>query len=58
MCKCMVSEINEDSVPHTLQLLHPRLDTQLTLAKKVQLIEALKVKVSYNTKYIRWQPGG
>ncbi|XP_070273011.1 BBSome complex member BBS7 [Myotis yumanensis] len=35
-------EINEMSVKHTLGLIHPKLEYQLLLAKKVQLIDALK----------------
>ncbi|XP_061189104.1 Bardet-Biedl syndrome 7 protein homolog isoform X3 [Saccostrea echinata] len=35
-------EINEDSIPYTLNLIHPKLEYQLLLAKKVQLIDALK----------------
>ncbi|KAM8969275.1 Bardet-Biedl syndrome 7 protein [Sarcophilus harrisii] len=35
-------EINEISVNHTLKLIHPKLEYQLLLAKKVQLIDALK----------------
>ncbi|XP_027010318.1 Bardet-Biedl syndrome 7 protein isoform X1 [Tachysurus fulvidraco] len=35
-------EVNEDSVSHTLKMIHPKLECQLLLAKKVQLIEALK----------------
>lgn len=35
-------DINEDSVSHTLQMIHPKLEYQLLLAKKVQLIDALK----------------
>eukprot|EP00069_Balaena_mysticetus_P019254 bmy_02485T0 len=35
-------EINEISVKHTLKLIHPKLEYQLLLAKKVQLIDALK----------------
>ncbi|PNJ84009.1 BBS7 isoform 6, partial [Pongo abelii] len=35
-------EINEVSVTHTLKLIHPKLEYQLLLAKKVQLIDALK----------------
>lgn len=35
-------EINEMSVKHTLELIHPKLEYQLLLAKKVQLIDALK----------------
>ncbi|XP_023646690.1 Bardet-Biedl syndrome 7 protein isoform X2 [Paramormyrops kingsleyae] len=34
--------INEDSVNHTLKMIHPKLEYQLLLAKKVQLIDALK----------------
>lgn len=39
----LISDINDESVLHTLQLLHPKLDYQLSLAKKVHLAEALKV---------------
>lgn len=39
----LTSEVNEDSVNHTLQMIHPKLEYQLILAKKVQLIDALKV---------------
>ncbi|KAL3880310.1 hypothetical protein ACJMK2_032558 [Sinanodonta woodiana] len=35
-------DINEASIPHTLNLIHPNLEYQLLLAKKVQLIDALK----------------
>ncbi|XP_034303273.2 Bardet-Biedl syndrome 7 protein homolog isoform X3 [Magallana gigas] len=35
-------EINDDSIPYTLNLIHPKLEYQLLLAKKVQLIDALK----------------
>ncbi|XP_056011341.1 Bardet-Biedl syndrome 7 protein homolog isoform X4 [Ostrea edulis] len=35
-------EINEDSIPYTLNLIHPKLEYQLLLAKKVQLIDGLK----------------
>ncbi|OWF52937.1 Bardet-Biedl syndrome 7 protein homolog isoform X2 [Mizuhopecten yessoensis] len=35
-------DIVEDSVPYTLNLIHPKLEYQLLLAKKVQLIDALK----------------
>ncbi|XP_030047637.1 BBSome complex member BBS7 [Microcaecilia unicolor] len=35
-------DINEDSVKHTLKMIHPKLEHQLLLAKKVQLIDALK----------------
>lgn len=37
------AEINDDSIPYTLNLIHPKLEYQLLLAKKVQLIDALKV---------------
>ena len=36
-------DINEESLAHTIHLIHPKLEYQLLLAKKVQLIEALKV---------------
>nr|XP_020637128.1 Bardet-Biedl syndrome 7 protein isoform X4 [Pogona vitticeps] len=35
-------DINEISVNHTLKLIHPKLEYQLMLAKKVELIDALK----------------
>lgn len=41
----LLLEINEVSVKHTLKLIHPKLEYQLLLAKKVQLIEALKVSM-------------
>lgn len=38
-------EISDDSVSHTLNMIHPKLEYQLLLARKVQLIDALKVSV-------------
>lgn len=35
-------DINEESIAHTLNLIHPKLEYQLLLAKKVQVIDALK----------------
>lgn len=35
-------DVNEESIPHTLQMIHPRLEYQLLLAKKVQLIDGLR----------------
>ncbi|XP_078396201.1 BBSome complex member BBS7 isoform X2 [Cetorhinus maximus] len=35
-------DVNEESINYTLQLIHPKLEHQLLLAKKVQLIDALK----------------
>ena len=35
-------DINETSVEHILRLIHPKIDSLLLLAKKVQLIEPLK----------------
>ncbi|XP_029703539.1 BBSome complex member BBS7 isoform X2 [Takifugu rubripes] len=35
-------DINDDSVNHTLKMIHPKLEYQLLLARKVQLIDALK----------------
>nr|CAD7410633.1 unnamed protein product [Timema poppensis] len=34
--------VNDDSIAHTLKLLHPKLEAQLELAKKITLLEALK----------------
>ncbi|GBM81005.1 Bardet-Biedl syndrome 7 protein [Araneus ventricosus] len=42
-------DINEESVPHMLRFIHPKLEYQLLLAKKVQVIDALKdLKVHEN----------
>uniref|UniRef100_A0A671W8M7 Bardet-Biedl syndrome 7 protein homolog n=1 Tax=Sparus aurata TaxID=8175 RepID=A0A671W8M7_SPAAU len=35
-------DIDDDSVSHTLKMIHPKLEYQLLLARKVQLIDALK----------------
>lgn len=48
----LLLEINEVSVKHTLQLIHLKLEYQLLLAKKVQLIDALKVRVCV----CQWDP--
>ncbi|XP_043223062.1 Bardet-Biedl syndrome 7 protein homolog isoform X2 [Amphibalanus amphitrite] len=40
-------DVNEGSVVHTLQLLHPKLDAQLQLAKKVALIGPLTELVAH-----------
>ena len=34
--------MNDESVTHTLELLHPKLEAQLLLAKQVAMIEALR----------------
>ena len=39
-------DINDDSVSHTLKMIHPKLESQLLLARKVQLIDALKVSIT------------
>ena len=49
---CLFLEINEDSIPYTLNLIHPKLEYQLLLAKKVQLIDALKVESLPQYSYI------
>ena len=36
------SDVNDESVLHTLRLLHPKLEAQILLAKQVALIEPLK----------------
>ena len=36
-------EINEESIAHTLRLLHPKMDYQFLLVKKVNLLDALQV---------------
>lgn len=35
-------DLKDESIPHFLQLLHPKLEFQRSLSKKVQLIEALR----------------
>nr|CAD7403392.1 unnamed protein product [Timema cristinae] len=40
--KCCQVPVNDDSIAHTLKLLHPKLEAQLELAKKITLLEALK----------------
>lgn len=41
----LLLDVNEESIPYTLNLIHPKLEYQLLLAKKVQLIDALKVSL-------------
>lgn len=43
-------DINDNSVNHTLKMIHPKLEYQLLLARKVQLIDALKVSVIFCAK--------
>ena len=38
-----ILDISEDSVSHALRIIHPKMEAQLNLAKKVQIIDALKV---------------
>lgn len=47
-------DINDDSVNHTLKMIHPKLEYQLLLARKVQLIDALKVSVLINVVLAVW----
>jgi Bardet-Biedl syndrome 7 protein len=42
--------VNDDSVLHTLELLHPKLEAQLLLAKQVALIEPLKDLAAHETE--------
>ena len=37
-----ILDVNDESVMHTLHLLHPKLESQLLLAKQVALIGPLK----------------
>ncbi len=41
----LLTDLNEDSIPNVLRRIHPKLDYQLLLAKKVQLIDGLKVMI-------------
>ena len=36
------TELDDESIPHVLGIIYPRLESQLMLAKNVQLIEALR----------------
>lgn len=42
----LFSDVNDESVLHTLELIHPKLEAQLLLAKQVALIDPLKDLVS------------
>lgn len=42
-CTSVVTDVSYESVDHVLVLLHPKLDAQLLLSKKVELISALEV---------------
>lgn len=46
----LLLDINEASVNHTLKLIHPKLEYQLVLAKKVEVIDALKVSLCCTAK--------
>ncbi|EDV24847.1 uncharacterized protein TRIADDRAFT_25051 [Trichoplax adhaerens] len=35
-------DINDDSIAHALNIIHPKMEQQLSLAKRVQIIDALK----------------
>ena len=37
-------DVEDSSIPHILKLMHPKLEYQLQLAKKVELLDALKVR--------------
>jgi len=42
--RCFVmSDVEDSSVPHVLRLIHPKLEYQLQLARKMELLDALKV---------------
>ena len=40
-------DLNEDSIPNVLYRIHPKLEYQLLLAKRVQLIDGLKELETY-----------
>ena len=40
---CLTVDVEERSVLHILRLIHPKLEYQLQLAKKMELLDALKV---------------
>jgi len=39
----VTEDVEDSSIFHILKLIHPKLDYQLQLAKKMELLEALKV---------------
>ena len=47
MCLCallsVMSDVEDSSIPHMVKLIHPKLEYQLQLAKKMNLLDALKV---------------
>ena len=43
LCCFVTLDVEDSSVPHILKLIHPKLEYQLQLAKKMELLEALKV---------------
>ena len=45
-------ELNEDSITNVLYRLHPKLEYQLLLAKRVQLIEGLQVMYLIGRKFV------
>jgi len=45
-CICVIRitlDVEESSVPHIIRLIHPKLEYQKQLVKKMELLEALKV---------------
>lgn len=41
----MTSDVRDETVPNVLKLLHPKLSYTLGLARKVEMVEALRVRV-------------
>jgi len=39
----IILDVEESSVPHIIRLIHPKLEYQKQLVKKMELLEALKV---------------
>jgi len=50
-------DVNENSISHTLHLLHPKMDYQFLLVKKVNLLDALQVRqyVKYLMQSIKYR---
>jgi len=45
-CDLCCLDVEDSSIPHILKLIHPKLEYQLQLAQKMDLLDALKVRSS------------
>lgn len=49
LCLPYCIELDSNSIPHMLELIFPKLEDQVMLAKNVQLIDALQVRMVEHT---------